>query len=59
MVVFKKLSTVIQFSKKYSAKGAASPELELRFSPWFMLFEYCKGGHEPNSSLCLYYVYLW
>jgi hypothetical protein len=45
--------------KKLWEKGSALPEVELRFCPWLLLFEYWTGRPEPSSSLCIHYIYLW
>ena len=46
-------------SKKYCAKGSASPGVDLRFCPLVLLFKYCTGVSNESSSLGLNYVFIW
>jgi hypothetical protein len=48
--------TVIEFLKKYCAKGSAWPRVDLRLCPWLPLFKYWRGMSGLSSSLCPYRV---
>ncbi len=44
-------------SKDYWAANSGSPEVELRFFPWLILFKYWTGWPDVSPSLCPYYLY--
>jgi hypothetical protein len=45
-------------SKNYCATNSGLPEVELRFCPWIILFNFWTGRTDLRSSLCPYYVYM-
>jgi hypothetical protein len=42
--------------KNFCALNSGSPEVELRFCPWIIVFKYFNLAAWPESSLCLYNV---
>jgi hypothetical protein len=49
--------TEVGISKNYCTTNSNTPEVELWFCPWLILFTYWIGCSDLRSSLCPYYVY--